>query len=206
MSPIFRRVPLAALTVLLATTACAGNSLGTLGDILGGAGGTGGTGARQDQLTAEVRAVNTSQRLIQVATQQGQTGNVQYDQNTVVVYNQQQYPVTALERGDIVLMQVTEDTQGNLYVSRIDVQQSVQERTGQTPGGTVQQLTGRVGQIDQQRGLFVLQTQSGNITVTLPYNPPQATRDYFLRLRTGDTVHLEAIPLGSNRVEIYRFL
>ena len=59
------------------------------------------------------------------------------------------------------------------------------------------QFTGRVGQIDYERGLFILQTQNGNYTVSLPYNPPQATVDYFRRLRTGDNVRLEATSLGT---------
>lgn len=204
MQSILRWRPLAALGLALVASACSGNSLGTLGDILGGGGSTGG---QQGQLTAEVRAVDTSRQAIQVTSQEGQTGYVRYDQNTVVVYQQQQYPVTALERGDVVVMQVQEDAQGNLYTARIDVQQSVQERSGQSTGtGSVQQFQGRVGSVDHDRGWFVLQTQSGNVTVSLPYNPPQATLDYFHRLRTGDTVRLEATPIGSGRVEIYRFL
>lgn len=196
---------LGALALLLVTAACSGNSLGTLGDIIGAASAPAG-GTQQGQLTAEVRAVDTQQRRIQVATQDGQSGWIRFDQNTTVVYRQQQYNVTSLERGDVVLMQVQETSQGELYVSRIDVQQSVQERTGSSTNTNVRQYSGRVGQIDYDRGLFILQTQSGNYTVSLPYNPPRATVDYFRRLRTGDTVNLEATSIGSGRVEIYRFL
>lgn len=191
----------ATLALLLGTAACSGNTLGTIGDVLGGAAAP--PAGREGQLSAEVRAVDTQARRIQVATSNGQTGWVLYDQNTAVIYRQQQYDVSALERGDVVLMQVQETSQGDMYVSRIDVQQSVQERTG---GGTVMQFAGRVAQIDYDRGRFVLQTQSGNYTVSLPYNPPQATLDYFRRLRTGDSVRLEATSLGEWRVEIYRFL
>jgi hypothetical protein len=55
---------------------------------------------------------------------------VLYDQQTVVVYRQQQYPVTALERGDVVNLQLLQTGQNDVYVSRVDVVQSVQERTG----------------------------------------------------------------------------
>ncbi|MEX1184182.1 MAG: hypothetical protein WEF86_13200 [Gemmatimonadota bacterium] len=196
----------AALTVALFSTACGGNSLGALGDILGGAMGGGQAGAQEGQLNVEIQQVNTQQQAIQVVTQEGQTGAVRYDQNTIVVYQQQQYPVTALERGDIVVMQVQQDAQGNLYTQRIDVQQSVQERTGNTGTGQVQRFSGRVAQLDIDRGTFVLQTQNGNVSVTLPYNAPEATVDYFRRLRNGDNVSLEATPLGSGAVQIYRFL
>jgi hypothetical protein len=162
------------------------------------------SGAQQTgQLSAEVRQVDTQQQRIQVVTQDGQSRYVHFDQNTVVVYRQQQYPVTVLERGDIVTIQVQQDSRGTLYTSRIDVQQSVQERSGSS--GLVQ-VYGRVSSIDHDRGTLVLQTQSGNVLVSLPYNPPRATLDYFNRLRVGNTIRLEATMTGTNRAEIYRFL
>lgn len=110
-------------------TSCA--QLGSLGDILGAIGGPGGTQQQQAQLQAEVQQVDASGQRIYVRTQQGQSGAVRFDAQTVVVYRQQQYPVTALERGDIVVMQLHEISQNELYASRIEVTQSVQERTGE---------------------------------------------------------------------------
>jgi hypothetical protein len=209
----------AAVFTVVGLTGCAGSNLGALGDILGGAmGGAGQQGQQgQGQLVVEVQNVDTRQQVIAVRTQQGQQGNVFFDQNTVVTYQNQQYPVTALERGDVVAMQVQQGQQGQTYVSRIDVQQSVQERTGQTGntggmnggmngGGQMSQLSGRVGQIDHNRGTFQVQTQQGTYTVTLPYNPGNATTDYFHRLRTGDSVRLEGTVTGNGRVELYRFI
>jgi hypothetical protein len=206
----FRR--LAAVAAVAATLpACAGGNLGALGDILGGVLGApgGAQQGQQGQVLAEVQSVDTRQQVIQVRTDQGQTGAVHFDQNTVVVYRQQQYPVTALERGDVVAMQVQQASQNRLYTPRIDVQQSVQERTGQAGGGVagqVQQLTGRVGQIDHQRGAFQLQTQQGTVVVTLRYNPGAAITDRFHRLRTGETVRIEGAFTGDGRVELYRFV
>jgi hypothetical protein len=207
----------AAVFTVVGLTGCAGSNLGALGDILGGAmGGMGGAGQQQGQLVVEVQNVDTRQQVIAVRTQQGEQGNVMFDQNTVVTYQNQQYPVTALERGDVVAMQVQQGQQGQTYVSRIDVQQSVQERTGQTSnggmnggmngGGQMAQLSGRVGQVDHNRGTFQVQTQQGTYTVTLPYNPGNATTDYFHRLRTGDTVRLEGTVVGNGRIELYRFI
>lgn len=201
-----RHLATAAFTVV-ALTGCAGTNLGALGDILGGMGGMG--GGQQGQLVAEVQGVDTRQQVIAVRTQQGQQGNVLFDQNTLVVYQNQQYPVTALERGDVVAMQVQQTQQGSPYASRIDVQQSVQDRTGQTGGGVggqYQQMYGRVGQIDVNRGMFQLQTQQGTYVVEMPYNPGAANDDYFRRLRQGDTVRLEGTVIGNGRVQLYRFL
>lgn len=192
------------LLLALALPACAGNTLGALGDILGGA--MPGSGGQQGQISAEIRQINTQQQVIQVATPEGQTGNVYFDQNTVVTYRQQQYPVTALEPGDIVVLQVQETAQGSLYTNRIDVQTSVQERSGQTGTGAVRQYSGRVNQVDHDRGLFVLQVQNGSVTVSVPYNAPRATVDYFHRLRVGDNVRIEAVTVSSGVVQIHRFL
>jgi hypothetical protein len=185
--------------LLLATAGCSANTLGTLGDILGTPGGASQTG----QLSAEIRQVDTQNQRLEVVTQDGQSGHITFDQSTIVVYQQQQYPVTALERGDVVTLQVQQDSRGTLYTNRIDVQQSVQDRSVGSSG--VRQFYGRVGAIDRNRGMFVLQTQSGNVTVTMPYNTARTTRDYFSRLRTGDTVRVDATLVGNNRAELYRF-
>lgn len=202
----YRRMA-AAAALVLTLSGCAGTNLGALGDILGGA--LGGAGGQQNgQVLAEVQGVDTRQQLIQLRTEQGQTGNVMFDQNTMVVYQNQQYPVTALERGDVAYFQLQQTQQGATYAARIDVQQSVQERTGQTGsvGGQYQELYGTVGRIDYNQGWFELRTQNGTATVTLPYNAGDATTDYFRRLRTGQTVRVEGTNLGNGRVELYRFI
>jgi hypothetical protein len=114
---------------LFLLTSCA--QLGSLGDILGAIGGPGTQQQQQGQLQAEVQQVDAGNQRIYVRTQQGQSGAVRFDGQTVVVYRQQQYPVTALERGDIVVMQLQQLSQNELYASRIDVTQSEQERTGE---------------------------------------------------------------------------
>ena len=195
------------VAAMIGMTGCAGlENLGGLADILGAVGGGAGQ-QQQGQLTAEVQQVNTSQQSIRIRTQDGQTGAVLYDQNTVVVYQQQQYPVTALEAGDVANFQLQQAPNNNLYAARIDVVQSVQERTGQTGSGQLYQLAGRVGNVDQSRGIFELQTQtSGVILVSLPNNPSSAVADRFRRLRTGDSVGVEGHMVAQGRVELTRFL
>jgi hypothetical protein len=213
----FRQLAAAAAAVLT-LSGCAGTNLGQIGEILGGA--MGGGQQQNGQVLAEVQNIDTRQQVIQLRTEQGQTGNVMFDQNTMVVYQNQQYPVTALERGDVASFQLQQTQQGATYAARIDVQQSVQERNGQTTSNTgtygngtngtygsqYQQLYGTVGRIDYNQGWFELRTQQGTATVTLPYNAGDATTDYFRRLRTGQTVRLEGTTLGNGRVELYRFM
>jgi hypothetical protein len=206
---IHRRTRLVVSAALLATvSACAGNELGSLGDVLGGVLGTGGTG-QQGQLLVEVQGVDTRQQAVHVRTEQGETGSVLFDQNTVVVYRQQQYPVTALERGDIANMQVQRIDQNTLYTSRIDVQQSVQERTGQSTSGATGQLSqfyGQVDSIDHQNGIFQIRTQQGTFTIVLPPGAGDATIQYFHSLRVGQSVTLEGTMSGPTRVDLHRFI
>lgn len=192
----------AVLALVLAASGCAGGALGGLGgleDILGAGQG--------DELYAEIQGVDTRNRSIQVRTDDGRTGSVRYDANTVVVYQQRQYEVTALERGDVVVMEIQRDSRGEVYTDRIDVRESVQDRGGIGGTGQRQELSGRVGAIDHDRGLFQLQTgYSGTVTVSLPYNAPRSMENYFHGLRTGSSVRVEATRLGDGRYEVYRFL
>lgn len=204
-----RQVAAAAFAVAT-LSGCAGANLGALGDILGGAigGQPGGQRGGASQVVAEVQGVDTRNQVIQIRTEQGQTGNVYFDQNTQVVYQNQQYPVTALERGDVVVIQLQQTQRNQTYASRIDVRQSVQDRGGRSGSASGQQvqLSGRVAQIDQNRGVFQMQTQQGTYVVALPYNPGAANADYFRRLRTGDTVRVEGTLVANGRLELYRFL
>jgi hypothetical protein len=109
-------------------------------------------------------------------------------------------------------MEVQQLQNNEIYVSRVLVQQSVQERTGQAttaPAGTVgavQQMSGRVGQINGQAGMFELQTAGGTITVSLPANASGAAVDRFRRLRTGESVTIQGSYVSAAMVELYRFL
>jgi hypothetical protein len=196
-----RRLTATAAVLALTTGCSSAGALGSVADVLGTVlGQPAGTG--QSQVAVEIQGVNTRQQAIQVATQDGQTGSVRYDANTVVVYRNQQYPVTALERGDLAVITV-QNVQNTMYVSRVDVQTSVRERTGSS---ALVQMTGRVMSINHNGGTFVVRGTSGDVTVSLPYNAPQATVNYFRQLRVGHEVRLEATMVASGRAEIHRFL
>ena len=197
-----------AVAALVATsTGCA--QLGNLGSVLGQPGGGGGGGG-SGEVVAEIQQVNTSSQQIQIRTESGQTAVVHYDNRTRVIYQNQQYPVTALERGDVVSMVVQES--GNAYYTgEILVRQSVQERTGaggSTGAGmdsSLRIISGNVGQIDYDRGLFELRASGGSITVALPYGTRSVDADYFRRLRTGDYVNVSGRFVSNTRFELERF-
>lgn len=192
-----------ALLMLMAVTACGG---GGLSDILGSVlGGPQPASGNVGQLVAEIQEVDTRNQRIEVRTQDGQRGTVEYDRTTTVVYRQQQYEVSALERGDMVEMHIQDLGQGRYYTDRILVRQSVQERQGATNTDRVVQVSGTVRQIEYRRGWFDLDTSRGIVTVTLPYNPPGEVVREFERLSTGSRTSVEGYQIADDRIELTRF-
>jgi exosome complex RNA-binding protein Csl4 len=194
--------PAAILSLGLA--ACSGGGLGGLGDILGG-------GTQQPQngvLTVEVQDVRTSSQEILVRTEDGQQGAILYDQNTQVVYENQQYAVTALDPGDIVDMRIQQVQQG-YYTDLVQVRTPVQERQGGTTGSGqtgVYQVEGTIGEIDLQQWMFTLNmTQGGTLPVYLPSSAPASTRDRLRQYQPGDYVRVEVRALDQQRGELVRW-
>lgn len=200
---------------LLSANGCA--SAGPIGDIIGGVlsqgQGQGQQGqGRQGEVYGEVQGVDTRQQVVQIRTQDGRTANVRFDQRTRVIYQQQEYAVTNLERGDVVNMRLQQDQQGNLYTDYIQVSQSVQDRNGTnnntgsgTSAGQIQQFAGTVGQVDTQRGIFELRTQQGTLVVALPYRPSTQDEQRFRSLRAGQQVRVQGRLVANGRLELDRF-
>jgi hypothetical protein len=122
MSMAYNR--LAGLLVLALTATACGVPLLSLGSSVGPAlvesllpAGSGERG----QLVAEIVEVDEVQRRIRVTTDDGRTGTVLYDTNTVVVRAQQHSTVKSLSPGEQVVIQVRE-ADGHVYASRLDVQ------------------------------------------------------------------------------------
>lgn len=198
-----RVVPLA---TLVAVGGCGGGLGGALGDIL--LGGAGSPAGQEGVVTVEVQQVRQAQSDIVVRTQDGQQGSILYDRNTQVVYQNQEYPVTALERGDVVDMRVQQVQQG-YYADLIQVRTPVQERqgtSGTAPAQDIYRLEGTIGTIDVSRSMFELNmTQGGTLQVEIPANAPAATHERLREYRTGDYVRVEVRPLDQQRAQLVRF-
>jgi exosome complex RNA-binding protein Csl4 len=151
-----------------------------------------------------IEGVDTRSQQIAIQTSGGQRVMLLYDNQTAVVYQNQNYPVTALERGDQVTARVQSTSGGAYYTDLVQVDQSVSgPSSGQS--GNVQSLQGTVGQIDRSNGLFRLDGNSGSVIVSLPYNVRQADVTTFNNLRVGDRVRLYGIFLNNSRVELRQF-
>jgi hypothetical protein len=197
---IIQRIQRGAAAALMVASlgACAGNSLGNvLGSVLGG-------GAQSSQLSGTIRGVDTRSQQIAIQQSNGQTVPVSYDNQTQVVYQNQNYSPTALENGDRVTARI--QTNGNsYYTDYVQVDQSVRGNTGGT-SSDVQLLQGTVRQIDRANGLFTVDMNNYNtLTVSLPYNLRSTDINKFNSLRAGDFVRFYGVFLNNSQVQLRQF-
>jgi hypothetical protein len=83
----------------------------------------------QNELLATVDRVDTASREIHLRPNKGRPGMVTYSAETRVMYRGREYPVTKLEPGDIVAMQLGRDSRGNPHTHLILVQENSQDRS-----------------------------------------------------------------------------
>lgn len=191
----------AAMSTLVVLAGCSNTGLGNvLGSVLGGAG----QGA--NQVSGYVQGVDTRSQYIALQSSSGQSVNIQYDNQTKVVYNNQSYPVTSLDRGDQVTARIQSTNNGSYYTDLVQVDQPVQGSNGSTASGNVQTIQGTVRGIDMQNGLFSLDMGTGTrVTVSMPYSPSRADQNRFQNLRQGDYVRIAGVYLNNTRVELRQF-
>lgn len=198
LQSIVRRA--AAALMIVSVGACA--NMGSLGNVLGG------VLSPQNQLTGTVQRVDTRYQQITLQQSNGQTITVNYDANTQVSYQNQNYPVTSLENGDQVVARIQDNGNGSYYTDLIQVTQPVNgsATNGGTVSGNVQSLQGTVRQVDRTNGWFTLDTGNGvTLTVSLPYNISQNDINRFNSLRVGDFVHLYGVYLNNTQVQLRNF-
>lgn len=193
---------LGAAIIFAAMTACAntGGLGGILGSVLGGGQG--------NQLQGAISGVDTRAQQIGVQQSNGQTVWVRYDNNTQVLYQNQNYPVTSLERGDQVVATIQDAGNGSYYVSTVQVTQSVSNTSGGVYGnqGGVTTYQGNVRQVDRSNGWFTVDEGSiGRITVTLPSGLSQQDLNRFSNLRSGDYVRFYGVRTGNSQVQLRQF-
>src|SRR5512141_1560614 len=191
-----------AILAVAATAAC--SSTGGLGNILGGVLGQQGQG----QVSGTVRSVDTRYQQIQLQQSNGQNVTLGYDNQTQVVYQNQNYSVSNLEYGDQVTARIANNNSNNstYYTDLIQVDQSVSSNSGTGTSSNVQQFEGTARNIDRTNGTFQLTGSNyGTLVVSLPYNPRQTDVNRFNNMRAGDYVRIYGVLLNNNRVELRQF-
>jgi exosome complex RNA-binding protein Csl4 len=154
--------------------------------------GLGDYGSSND-IVGEVQDVDTRAREIEIRTDSGRTSIIRYDNNTQVVYQQRNYSVDNLERGDYVAARVQRDRDGRDFTDSITVRESVQDR-GYSSGGSrgrLDRAEGRVEYVDSRRGTFEIRDQRNRLIVVSVALTPRA------QLATSSIVCATAITCAS---------
>lgn len=181
---------IAALLAVLPVTGC--EDLGSLGD-------PGGYGTPTSDMVGEVQFVDTGRRQIEVRTDAGRVRNVDYDDQTQVIYRQRNYQVGNLERGDYIALQTRQDSQGRLYADTITVRESVQDRGYR---GTAESLRGTVVRDDSRHQALLIETDDRR-QVNVYYDRETRFRyrntDYSLAaIEPGDQLVIRVRPNAAN--------
>jgi hypothetical protein len=82
----------------------------------------------QDEIFAEVDRVDISSREIHLRPDDGRNRVVGYSADARVLYHGREYPIAQLESGDMVSMQVKQDSRGNSYTDLVHVHESIRDR------------------------------------------------------------------------------
>ncbi len=188
--------------------ACAGaGGLGSvLGSVLGGQQGQQGA----NQVSGTVRGVDTRNGQIVLQQSNGQSVGISYDNQTKIVYNNQNYTVSSLENGDQVTARIQQTQNGGYYTDYVQVDQSVSSNNSNggvySSNGQVQSLSGTVRRVDVANGWFEIAPNNGVVlAVTMPYNASRADVQRFQNLRQGDVVRFNGVYLNNSRVELRQF-
>ena len=184
--------------MLASVGACAGNLGNILGSVLG-------NGTNSNQLSGTIRNVDSRYQQISIQTTSGQTVPVSYDNQTQVVYQNQNYSPTALEYGD----QVTARVQANgnsYYTDYVQVDRSASGSANGSVSSGVELVQGTVRQVDRRNGLFTLDmSNSSSVTVTLPGNLRSSDVNRFNTLRSGDFVRFYGTYLSRAQIQLAQF-
>lgn len=180
-------------------SACGSN--GGLGNVLGGL-----PGQSQGEVSGTVESINARNQQVSLRQPNGQRITLDFDNQTQVVYQNQNYAVNNLEYGDRVTARIVNSNNNRYYTDLIQVDRSVSGDRGTSNQSNVQRFEGTVRQIDRSNGIFTLSgTNAGTLTVSLPYNARRSDVDRFNGLRAGDFVRFYGYLLNNNRAELQQF-
>jgi exosome complex RNA-binding protein Csl4 len=197
-----RRVARRGVTAAVLASLGACSSMGGLGNVLGGVLG----GQSSNQLSGIVQGVDTRAQQIAVQQSNGQAVWVRYDASTQVVYQNQNYSPTSLERGDQVTASIQDNGNGGYYTNYVRVDQSVRGGNGGAQSSAVQSFQGTVRQVDRGNGWFTVDDpNAGRLTVVLTNGVSRAEVDRFNALRTGDYVRLYGYRANNSQVQLRQF-
>jgi hypothetical protein len=165
----------------------------------------------QPDVVGSVERVDVGARRLYLRPNGGERRVVVYSRDAQVFYRGRVYAVTRLAPGDVVAMQMKQDTRGEPYVDLIRIQEeSVSDRVERgdfTAAPRIQRLAGTVESINRRDDSFELNDRPGKIvSVALSENVRDSDRERFRTLRSGDHVRIEGKYASHDRFEMLSFL
>jgi hypothetical protein len=165
----------------------------------------------QPDVVGSVERVDVGARRLYLRPNGGERRVVVYSRDAQVFYRGRVYPVTRVVPGDVVAMQMKQDTRGEPYVDLIRIQEeSVSERVERedfTAAPRIERLAGTVESINRRDDSFELNNRPGKIvSVALSENVRDSDRERFRTLRSGDHVRIEGKYASYDRFEMLSFL
>src|SRR5262249_5511897 len=116
-----------------------------------------------EEITGEITGIDRTQNEISLRAtddrRNSRTRTVRYDTNTQVIYQGRDYPVSALEVGDVVALQVWQRDRGDV-TDVIRVQQNSRDRNTARSDTSRQRIEGTVESVSRG-GVFDLRNQTG---------------------------------------------
>lgn len=164
----------------------------------------------REDVVGEIQRVEMPARRIYLRAKEGGEKLVVFSPDAKVLDRGREYPVSRLEPGDQVAIQMKENSRGDLYADLIRIQESAGapgRDTLSTAEPQIQTLSGKVERVDVRRNSFDLDDQPGKpILVVLSENARDSDREHLRDLRPGDRVRIEGRFSGRERFELLSFL
>lgn len=147
-------------------------------------------------VAGEVVRVELFERELLVRNTYDRVVRVRYEADTPVFFRGEQYRVENLEPGDVVRVDVLGDREGVLLAQRIDVEQSVQDRTGRVdPPPAIDEVVGEVVRVERMPNVLVLTSaERGTLRIGFSADTPvyyRGERYTVSNLEEGDEVRVE---------------
>ncbi|MBI4529285.1 MAG: hypothetical protein HY695_36260 [Deltaproteobacteria bacterium] len=162
-----------------------------------------------DEIVGEVERVDAGSREIVLRTGNRQATIVGYLPETRVIYRGHEFPVTHLEKGDIVSMRVQPERSGRSRTDLINVRKSARD-ADRSPADSTSEITmlvGTVERVDYEGRWFELRERSGGrVTVSVPRDARASQVEQFKIIRPGDSVLVEGRFIDRGRFEVEAFL
>jgi predicted RNA-binding protein len=164
----------------------------------------------ESDVRGAIERVDFSSRRIYLRPNDSDRRVVAYSADAKVLYRGREYPLTRLETGDVVALQVKRDSRGDSYTDLIRVQENVREQSRTerpSAAAQIQTLAGRVNRIDLRGNSFDLDDQQSQpVLVVLSESARDSDRERLRRLKDGDRVRIEGRFMGRDRFELLSFL